>query len=155
MTVEAGLRASLRHTVADGELDLHWGGCASVLSSPHLIGRIEMACMKATDHLIDENSMTVGVGFDLRHKAPTPLGWEIAISVIVSAVERNRLTFEVSACDKAGIIAEGRHIRAIVDRESFLAKLAERSRCRGPAVALPSTNAGQEGPSNEAPDHRR
>ena len=39
------------------------------------------------------------------------------------AVDGRKLTFRVSACDEQGLIGEGEHIRFIVSREKFMAKV--------------------------------
>jgi predicted thioesterase len=42
---------------------------------------------------------------------------------VLTAVEGRKLTFTVGASDEQGIIGEGVHVRFVVDRERFMAKL--------------------------------
>lgn len=51
------------------------------------------------------------------------MGAEVTASAVLTEVDGRKLTFEVRAWDDKGTIGEGRHVRFIVDRERFLAKL--------------------------------
>jgi predicted thioesterase len=50
---------------------------------------------------------------------------------MLAAIEGRTLEFEVSVEDDAGIVARGRHVRAIVDRARFLDSAAARGRGPG------------------------
>ena len=41
----------------------------------------------------------------------------------LTAVEGRKLTFAVEAVDEGGVIGKGTHVRFIVDKERFMAKL--------------------------------
>ena len=52
-----------------------------VLSTPAMLGLMEGACIKQTDHLLDEDTSTVGYAVDgLRHVARTDVGETVEIS---------------------------------------------------------------------------
>ena len=51
------------------------------------------------------------------------MGEEVAATAVLTAVEGRKLTFAVEAYDAAGIIGKGTHIRFVVDKERFMAKL--------------------------------
>ena len=53
----------------------------------------------------------------------TRLGAEITATAVLAEVEGRKLTFNVGARDAEGLIGEGIHIRYIVDREKFMAKV--------------------------------
>ena len=44
-------------------------------------------------------------------------------TAVLTAVEGRKLTFTVGARDGEGLIGEGTHVRFVVDRERFLAKV--------------------------------
>jgi predicted thioesterase len=92
-----------------------------------LIGLIEMTCMRATDHALEDGRITLGVGFEIRHLAPTPVGEEISIVATLKSVEGRMLIYDVSATDRNGAIAEGVHQRAMVSAQSFGAKIELRT----------------------------
>jgi predicted thioesterase len=127
MTIVKGMSADLTHTVIHSDLAIHWGGQAEVLSSPVLIGALERVCVKATDHLLDAQSTTVGVSFEIQHLAPTPLDWEISAHCELIEINDRMLTFAVEATDQAGKIASGRHTRCIVSKQKFDLKLKKRT----------------------------
>ncbi len=47
-------------------------------------------------------------------------------TAVLTAVEGRKLTFNVGARDEEGMIGEGVHVRFVVDREKFMAKVAPR-----------------------------
>ncbi len=72
---------------------------------------------------LPEGAATVGAEMNVSHIKPSGLGAEIVASAVVTAVEGRKITFNVGARDADGMIGEGTHVRFIVDRERFLAKL--------------------------------
>ena len=127
MTLEVGLTAEQSHTVTQKDLALHWGGEAPVLASPVLMGLLEQTCMLATESKLPEDKMTVGMGFDILHLAPTPEQDSITLVATLEEVNRSQLKFFVEARDSKGVISTGTHIRGIVDRLKFLEKVANRN----------------------------
>ena len=60
---------------------------------------------------------------DVTHIKPSGLGAEITATAVLAEVEGRKLTFNVGARDAEGLIGEGIHVRYIVDREKFMAKV--------------------------------
>ena len=60
---------------------------------------------------------------NVTHIKPSGLGAEITAPAVLAAVEGRKLTFNVGARDAEGLIGEGIHVRYIVDREKFMAKV--------------------------------
>ncbi|MGK9338009.1 thioesterase family protein [Sinorhizobium meliloti] len=114
------------HTVRPDETALSWGGSAEVLASPVLIGKVEQACMAATDHLVEPGCITVGIGFDIQHRAPTPVGCRVEYRAELTEVNGRKLKYAVVVTDEFGLIARGTHSRAIVQKSEFLEKLQSR-----------------------------
>jgi fluoroacetyl-CoA thioesterase len=97
---------------------------ARVLSTPHLIGYLEMTARNSVKPLLDEGYDTVGTQVTVAHLAATPMGMSVTFrSEVISAGER-RVTFKVEAFDEKEKISEGTHERAIVNVARFATKLA-------------------------------
>jgi fluoroacetyl-CoA thioesterase len=97
---------------------------ARVLSTPHLIGYLEMTARNSVKPLLDEGYDTVGTQVTVSHLAATPIGMSVTFrSEVISAGER-RVTFKVEAFDEKEKIGEGTHERAIVNVAKFATRLA-------------------------------
>ena len=72
---------------------------------------------------LPEGATTVGAEMNVTHIKPSGLGAEITATAVLAEVEGRKLTFNVGARDAEGLIGEGIHIRYIVDREKFMAKV--------------------------------
>ena len=68
--------------------------------------------------------VTVGTEVDIRHLAASAVGAKVRTRARVIAVERRVIRFEVEAFDGERRIGEGRHARALVNRESFNKRFA-------------------------------
>ncbi|MBC7105041.1 MAG: thioesterase family protein [Firmicutes bacterium] len=99
-----------------------------VLASGFAIGLVEWACIQAVNaHLDWPSEQTVGVGFYLRHLAPTPPGLVVTVSVKLESVEGRRLTFSVTADDGIDRILEGTHERFVIDAGKFGSRVAAKA----------------------------
>ncbi|MGQ9533495.1 MAG: thioesterase family protein [Desulfotomaculales bacterium] len=99
-----------------------------VLASGFAVGLVEWACIQAVNpHLDWPAEQTVGVGFDLKHLAPTPPGLVVTVSVKLERVEGRRLTFSVVADDGVDKILEGTHERFVIDAAKFNTRVAAKA----------------------------
>ena len=57
------------------------------------------------------------------HNTPAGRGAPHSATAVLTEVEGRKLTFNVGARDAEGMIGEGIHIRYVVDRAKFMAKL--------------------------------
>lgn len=80
--------------------------------------------MNAVSGELPEGSTTVGAVMNTTHIKPSALGDNVSATAILKEVEGRKLTFEVKAEDTKGVIGEGIHIRYVVDRAKFMAKLS-------------------------------
>ena len=88
---------------------------ADVLSTPHLLGLMENASIKATDARLPAGYTTVGYAVDeLRHIAPTSVGGRVTVRATLTGIDRNRLTYEVVAHEGEKRIGRCVHKRAII-----------------------------------------
>lgn len=84
---------------------------------------MENAAMLAVAPDLPEGATTVGAEMNATHIKPSGLGAVVTATAVLTAVEGRRLTFNVGATDAGGMIGEGVHVRYIVDRARFMAKV--------------------------------
>ena len=122
--LEKGLSARSTTTVAAGNTAAAMGsGDLAVFATPAMVALMENAAMTAVTAAPPEGSTTVGAEMNVTHIKASGLGAEITATAVLPEVEGRKLTFNVGARDAGGMIGEGVHIRSVVDREKFLAKL--------------------------------
>ena len=92
---------------------------ARVLSTPNLIGFMEMTARDAVIDLLEPGHDTVGTHVDVRHLAATPIGMQVTFRAKVTAVNDRRITFKVEASDEKEKVGEGIHERFIVNVARF------------------------------------
>ena len=98
-------------------------GDMPVFATPALVALLENAAMRAVAEALPEGATTVGSEMNCSHIKPSGLGAEITATAVLTRVEGRKLTFNVGARDEEGLIGEGVHVRYVVDRERFLAKI--------------------------------
>ncbi len=122
--LEKGLSAQSRTTVTNENTAAAMGsGDLSVFATPSMVALLENAAMKAVAAALPDGSTTVGAEMNVTHIKPSGLGAGITATAVLTEVEGRKLTFNVGARDAEGMIGEGVHIRYVVDREKFMAKL--------------------------------
>ena len=124
MELKKGLSSQSSVTVSAGNTAAVMGsGDLDVFATPAMVALMENAAMKAVADALPEGSTTVGAEMNVTHIKPSGLGAEIVATAVLTGVEGRKLTFNVGARDAEGMIGEGIHIRYIVDREKFMAKV--------------------------------
>ena len=98
-------------------------GDMPVLATPVMVALMENAAMLAVKDALPEGATTVGGHINVSHVKPTGLGQEVSAIAELTAAEGKKLTFHVAAYQGESLIGEGEHVRFIVDRERFLAKV--------------------------------
>lgn len=122
--LKSGLSATARTTVTEAATARAMGsGDLEVFATPAMVALMEQAAMEAVAPELSEGATTVGAEMNCTHIRPSALGAGIAATAVLTAVEGRKLTFAVGASDERGIIGEGTHVRFVVDRERFMAKL--------------------------------
>ena len=98
-------------------------GLVPVFGTPYMIALMENAAMLAVAGALPEGATTVGAEMNVTHIKPSGLGTEVIASAVVTEVDERKITFTVGARDAEGLIGEGTHVRFVVDRARFLAKV--------------------------------
>lgn len=122
------MNIGLSHTsslvVEDRHLALNVGsGDLPVLGTPVMLTLMENAAMLAVSPELGDDESTVGSMITSSHVRPTAPGDTITATATLEAVEGRKLTFRVEAHDSKGAIGEGSHVRYIINKTKFLAKL--------------------------------
>ena len=122
--LKIGTSALRTLTVTDAWTAREMGsGDLPVLATPSMIALMEGAAMDAAAPALAATDTTVGIEMNVTHIKASQVGARITATAVLTAVEGRKLTFNVGARDEEGLIGEGVHVRCIVDRERFLAKL--------------------------------
>lgn len=98
-------------------------GDMPVLATPVMVALMENAAMLAVKDALPEGATTVGGHINVSHVKPTGLGQEVSATACLTAAEGKKLTFHVAAYQGEILIGEGEHVRFVVDRERFMAKV--------------------------------
>ncbi len=99
-----------------------------VFATGFMVGFLEWSCIKAIEEHLDwPDEMTVGTHIDVSHEAATPPGMTVTGSVKLTEVDGKRLMFEVEAHDGIDTISRGRHERFIINRDTFSARVKQKS----------------------------
>ena len=87
-----------------------------VVSSPATILFIEMACHRAIDNYLEPGEATVGVNFELAHRAAAVPGEPMQVTVeLIHRSERDQLGFRAEVVQSGKTIMDGEHRRAVVE----------------------------------------
>ncbi|MGC9358894.1 MAG: thioesterase family protein [Anaerolineae bacterium] len=118
--LRVGLTGEQQTHVEPDDTALRWGsGGVEVLSTPQLVALLESVALSIVDPLLPDGWITVGTRVDIQHLSATPVGMSVRARAVLTAIQERHLTFEVTAHDRAGIIARGTHERVAVNRRSF------------------------------------
>jgi fluoroacetyl-CoA thioesterase len=98
-----------------------------VFATGFMVGFLEWSCIKAINPHIDwPNEQTLGIHIDVSHEAATPPGLLVTARVELIEVDGRKLVFAVEAHDDVDLIARGRHVRFVINRDKFDAKIEEK-----------------------------
>lgn len=126
--IHPGLRGELTLVVGEEHTARHLGsGGVRVLATPQMILLIEQAGRAAVDSLLPPDQITVGAHLDVRHLAPTPVGFQVRAVAELVAVDGRRLNFRVTVRDDVELVGEGSHERYIIDLERFGRGVSEKA----------------------------
>jgi fluoroacetyl-CoA thioesterase len=112
-------RIELRVTEAD-TAEAFRSGSVPVLATPRLIALCEEASCKAIEGQLPETSTSVAKRVQFDHLVPVAVGGTVWAEATLDRIEGRRLVFILSVSESAGLVAAGKLIRVIVDREAFL-----------------------------------
>jgi fluoroacetyl-CoA thioesterase len=124
-----GLKASVEKIVPHEWTIAHYDPrLPSVLSTPAMIGMMEIAAAHAVQPALAPGTITVGTRIEVDHLKAVSLG--ATVTATATLVEHNGrfLIFEVEARSVEHVIGRGKVHRAIVEPHSFHGKAKERTK---------------------------
>ena len=124
LMLETGLTYTSRLTVGNENTAIALGsGDMPVLATPAMMALMENAAMLAVAPALEEGDTTVGGHIESSHLSPSSVGAEVSATATLEKVDGRKLYFKIIAHQGDKIIGEGTHLRFIVNREKFLAKI--------------------------------
>ena len=119
-----GLSARIEMTVTDDDTaEALRSGSVPVLGTPRLVALCEEACCQAIDGSLPESCTSVAKRLQFDHLVPVAVGGVVWAEATLDRIEGRRLVFTVSVSESSGLVAAGKLIRVIVDRQSFLSNV--------------------------------
>ena len=92
-----------------------------VYATSRMISLMELAAARVLRPLLGPGELSVGVGIDVTHSAPTLPGATVRATATFVRLDGKLYCFDVVAADDRGEIGRGTHRRAIVSTERLLA----------------------------------
>lgn len=117
-----GVKGTKQIKVTDELLAKNVGsGIVSVYATPMMIAGMEGTCASSVADFLEDGKTTVGTLMNVTHVSATPSGMNVRFETELTEIAPNGkiLTFHVCAYDDSGLIGEGTHQRAIVDKQRF------------------------------------
>jgi fluoroacetyl-CoA thioesterase len=119
-----GLSARIELRVTDADTaEAFRSGSVPVLATPRLIALCEEASCKALVGALPESSTSVAKRVQFDHLVPVKVGVTVWAEATLDRIEGRRLVFTLSVSESAGLVAAGKLIRVIVDRDAFLSNV--------------------------------
>lgn len=120
-----GLAHTEQLTVSDKDTALSYkSGGLPVFATPGMIALMECAAF----NLLKNEPVgmdSVGIEINVQHLRACLTGTHVLATATVTAVNGNRVSFELTASDEKGEIGKGTHIRYLIDAEKFMSKLTK------------------------------
>jgi fluoroacetyl-CoA thioesterase len=93
-----------------------------VISTPAIIGYLEMTSHLLIQPLFEQGEASVGTEVSIRHLAAAFPGIEMACEAEVESVRGRRIRLKVRASQAGKVIMDGHHERAVVDLARFMTR---------------------------------
>ena len=91
-----------------------------VFATSRMVALMELAASRVMKKALDAGQLSVGVGVYIKHLAATPNHTEVRSVATFLGREGKLYKFKVQAFDTGGLIGEGEHTRAIIDRDRLV-----------------------------------
>ena len=130
--LQPGLTATVRHEIDRDRTISFMGDDCRVYATPKLLYDVEMACRDLLLRHIEAGKDSVGTRVELDHLGATLLGMWVEITVTLTAVNGNAVSFDFAARDAVEEVARGKHNRFVVGVEKTAQRLqAKRAKAQG------------------------
>ncbi len=121
MAPRTGLTARIELVVTEEDTaEAFRSGSVPVLATPRLVALCEEASCLAIEGHLPENGTSVAKRLQFDHLVPVGVGGTVWAEATLDRIEGRRLVFTLSVSESGGLVAAGKLVRVIVDRNSFL-----------------------------------
>jgi fluoroacetyl-CoA thioesterase len=122
MPLLTGLSARIEMEVTEADTaEALRTGYVPVLATPRIVALCEEASCKALEGVLPDNCTSVAKRLQFDHLVPVGIGGKVWAEATLDRIEGRRLVFTLSVSESAGLVAAGKLVRVVVDREAFLA----------------------------------
>lgn len=131
MSLEIGTKATIEYKVQNKDLAENLqisvdDNFPPVFATARMVALMECSAAKMMKNLLNDGELSVGVGVDIKHLAPT-LENDTAVSTATFVGMEGKLyKFEIEVVDSGGVIGTGVHTRAIVSNERLISGAKKR-----------------------------
>ena len=124
MAPRTGLSARIELEVTESDTAEAFGsGSVPVLATPRLIALCEEASCLAIEGHLPPNGTSVAKRLQFDHLVPVGIGGTVWAEATLDRIEGRRLVFTLSVSEGGGLVAAGKLVRVVVDRDTFLANV--------------------------------
>ncbi len=121
MAPRTGLTARIELVVTEEDTaEAFRSGSVPVLATPRLVALCEEASCLAIEGHLPKNGTTVAKRLQFDHLVPVGVGGTVWAEATLDRIEGRRLVFTLSVSEGGGLVAAGKLVRVIVDRNTFL-----------------------------------
>lgn len=125
-SIRIGLTRREEFLVKEEHSATHVGsGTVRVLATPWMIAFMEITARKLLDEHLPDSHTSVGTHVDVRHVAAAKVGASVEARVELLSVEDRRVGLSVQVLQGDRQIGVGSHVRVIVDKKKFLARVQD------------------------------
>ncbi|WP_244083171.1 thioesterase family protein [Desulforhabdus sp. TSK] len=122
--LEIGMRGTAGGQVDPGNTAIAMGsGEVEVFATPAVVALMEAAAVQCLQGHLAPGETSVGIRMEMTHTAATPVGMKVRAEAVLEKIEGRLLSFEVTAFDAVEKIGEGKHERAVVQKERFVSRV--------------------------------
>jgi enoyl-CoA hydratase len=113
--------------IVDPTMTITLGGMsrATIFSTPNMIMLMERAAREALRPFLEEGEESVGIDVQVEHLGPAPLGAKVVGRAKATAIDGNKIEFQVESFYGDQLIGRGKHRRAIIKLDRFLERLQQ------------------------------
>jgi predicted thioesterase len=91
------------------------GDALRVYSTPSMVLDLEQMCNAFLSTHLPADKSSVGAHVSVHHLGPTLLDMWVDISMVVTAIEGRKVTFEVELHDELDLVGKATHVRFVVE----------------------------------------
>jgi len=91
-----------------------------VLATPEIVSFMEYTALSSVQSFLPEGYSSVGTEIHLKHVKPVTAGTSLVCHSRLTEISGRRLFFEINLRNDHDLIATASHIRAVVNKHSFL-----------------------------------